>query len=184
MKSYVVDGIEFSTHQEYEEAVKDLKNIANVRANIEMADIKDVLDVYNRAIEDHIFHTLVGMNFLKELQDILLIDGKIPPQRINPIPSQKHQAVVNEAEALHKETEQDESYHIKNEQWLFRSLLVNALLMIAIILMFFIAYNSNNLNIVNYERILNNKYEALEESLEAKYNGMDREETTTGHLQQ
>jgi len=162
MEKYLIDGMVFSSKEEYEDAENDIKIIAKIRSVIDLANLKEVLAVYNKAVDTKIFKTLAGINFLKELQDILLIEGLISLEELPPI-------VIPAPKMEDTAAAEEDAGQSKADVWLFRSIVVNVIFCLVIGIMYVIAYNSDNANIVNYERILDNKYNAMEESMSAHY---------------
>ncbi|MGN0402770.1 MAG: hypothetical protein ACI4HQ_11020, partial [Acetatifactor sp.] len=53
----------------------------------------------------------------------------------------------------------------KTKQYLIISLILNVLLVVAIMVMFRITLKSNNPNVLNYERVITDKYATWEEEL-------------------
>jgi hypothetical protein len=71
-ESFIIDGFQFSSSKEYDEAKKELDAINLLKSKSELSNPKTTLKVYNKLLENKTFHTPVGFAFLKDLQHIIL----------------------------------------------------------------------------------------------------------------
>lgn len=86
---YKIGGYEFAARPDYERALKEQETINYITANTNFSDIKAVLKMYNRAVENKSFKTAIGVNFMKELRDKIVSSGILDEEQVSPIPVQK-----------------------------------------------------------------------------------------------
>ncbi len=86
MARYRVDGFSFETEEEARQAKKELDGIAYIRTQTKMNDPDVIFTLYNRLVEQQIFETAVGIEFLRELQNYLETVPYIKKEDIVPIP--------------------------------------------------------------------------------------------------
>ena len=86
MAGYRVDGFSFETEEEARQAKKELDGIAYIRTQTKMNDPDVIFTLYNRLVEQQIFETAVGIEFLRELQNYLETVPYIKKEDIVPIP--------------------------------------------------------------------------------------------------
>ncbi|HHU70564.1 MAG TPA: hypothetical protein GXZ21_00840 [Clostridiales bacterium] len=76
VKEYRLKGYSFVNFAEYQKAKQETDSIEYIRTHTDLTDTKKVAKLYNSLIEKETFKTVIGFEFLKELQNIL-IDGGI-----------------------------------------------------------------------------------------------------------
>lgn len=128
--------------------------------------------LYNQIIDRKLFTTLVGLNYLKELQQFLYLNDEVPNDKIRPIPiNQDTQiAIDRRREQLeHRSELRDLSIKVANYKNKYtKVLIVNVFLVIAIVIMFLMLKTSSNPNIINYEVRIQDKYAQWQEQLESQ----------------
>lgn len=128
--------------------------------------------LYNQIIDRKLFTTLVGLNYLKELQQFLYLSEDVPNDKIRPIPiNQDTQiAIDRRREQLeHRSELRDLSIKVANYKNKYtKILIVNVFLVIAIVIMFLMLKTSSNPNIINYEVRIQDKYAQWQEQLESQ----------------
>lgn len=75
-KEYKLKGYNFVNFKDYQKAKQETDSIEYIRTHTDLADIKKVAKLYNSLVEKDTFKTVIGYEFLKELQS-MLIDGGI-----------------------------------------------------------------------------------------------------------
>lgn len=135
-----------------EEEKKELEGIKYIQQNNDLKDIKTVLALYNKLAEKKLFRTQAGLDFLDSLKTKLEKSKEI-----------RKQDIYGYQEPDKKEKKED-SYKIK----FYNSLIINIILLAALIAGFYITLFSDNVNILNYENKLLDKYTAWEESLKER----------------
>ena len=81
----IVDGFEFETAKEAEQAQKELSGIRYIKQNTDMKNPDVVYKLYLRLNKPGTFSTPVGMAFLVELQEYLHTIPYIKNEEIRPI---------------------------------------------------------------------------------------------------
>ena len=148
---------------------KELEGIRYIQEQNNMEDMKTVLALYNKLSEKEIFHTPAGISFMSELREQLLAAPEIDNREIA-----GYREGAQELTGSTKRMDSGEECRI--EQTLIReyrykyynSLLINLILAAALVIGFLITTDSKNVNIINYENQLLDKYSAWEEQLKER----------------
>lgn len=164
-------GFAFYTESDGKLAETERRKIEYLEARIDYSRPESILHVYNKVLQDQVFRTPVGLVFLKKLQDYLLKQPQIAPERVQPIPlfdtytDAVEQRRQNERENIRERAaEQKKRANIRFQI----SVVLNILLVLAICAMFLISVQSEQPNIFNYERALVDRYAAWEQELEER----------------
>jgi len=166
---YNVDGYNFYTEKDVKLAELEHKKIEYLKKKIDYSDPDNILKVYDRAISERIFKTPIGIDFLREIQVFLMECPDIPDEAIQAIPLvavydsevREHSAPArNRVKPSEKKKKKD-----SKSQALFISVLINIVLVVAVFAMFIITLNSEQPNILNYERAITNRYASWEQQL-------------------
>ena len=185
-KVITVSGFAFENPTVGEEALKEQEAIEYVSKQLNFNDTKSLLALYNQMVRRRMFHTEVGYAYLKNIQDYLM-KTDIDPADIESIPVNIDYNAGNENNISPKRDVSDKSVgnanndiklrqreiKLKNKLKRYQRLTVT-FITIAVILaatvaaMFVIAFTSDNPTILNYEEVLQNKYAAWEQDLEAR----------------
>jgi len=158
----LVDGYLFLTKAEANAARNEKDRIEILEKRMDYHSYEQVKAVYDKAIDERIFKTPIGYNFLRKMQSTLLQKNrkneeiKPIPFYINFLPSVRERTAPAKARIEVKEN--------KNHS-LAISIGINIGLVLAVIAMFYITLNADNPNILNYETALQNKYAGWEQEL-------------------
>jgi len=152
-----VDGFCFQTQQDADLADLERKKIAYLESKMDYSNPDSILRIYEKAIQDKIFKTPVGFFYLKHLQEYLLEQNEIPKEDVEPIPLE--QTFGRDA------TREREVKAGKKTSALSLSVVLNFLLGAAIVAMFAITLNASQPNILNYERVITDRYATWEQQL-------------------
>lgn len=168
-KNYTVGGYTFKSKEAADEAKNELNAIKYVSAKTNTKDPKQVYLLYNKLLDKELFKTLIGMNYLKDLQQFLYMSEEIPNDKIRPIPINYELKEVLEGK---RELTNNKSIIRKLEKardrykdMYIKSLIINVVLVVAIIIMIIISMTASNPNVINYERKLQDKYATWQEQL-------------------
>lgn len=82
----MINGITFTTTEEYLQAKKELAGIAYVKENNDMSNDQTVLALYNKFVQKDVFHTQIGYEFLKGLQERLMRSENVDKSQIAKLP--------------------------------------------------------------------------------------------------
>lgn len=175
---YSIGGFEFATREEMQKAKKELEGIAFVKEQIDMQDPEKVLAVYRRLIDEKVFSTVAGYSYLYGLQQYLLEVPYMKQEEIPAIAVQGEEKKEQENRQNHRSSKQSkgrqDSRRSKTEKHTdyrqrFRvSLYINVIVITIILAMFAITATSGNINIINYENKIIEKYVNWEEELKTK----------------
>lgn len=165
-KGYIVDGFLFGTEKQAQTAQKELQGIRFLQKNNNMKDPKVLLQVYHKLLEQGLFSTPVGLNYLKRIQNELQAKGMedelmpIPVasegmDKKNPISVRKTMMELNDVGDVYKKKFQ-------------LSLIVIAILTGCLLFMVGVAATTNSPHILNYEEKMITKYEKWEQELEQR----------------
>ena len=169
---FMVGGYEFASKEDAQIARDELNAIKYVSAKTNSKDPKQVYSLYNKIIERKLFSTQIGMNYLKSLQTFLYKSDEIPNDKIQPIPiNVEAQEEINLRRERIEFKSELRDLSIKAARYknnFTRVMIVNVVLVIIIIAMFFILNTSSNPNIINYEVNIQNKYSQWQESLQSQ----------------
>lgn len=161
----IVEGYLFDGENDALLASQEKKKIDYLETHMDYSSPATVLMIYKKALAERIFKTPVGYEYLKSMQQYLNASEEFRGEEIPPI-----KLYVNFEPRLRK-TEQLVQKRIepaKKKQKISMlpiSILLNIVFVIAVILMFKIATNSEEPNILNYETAIINKYASWEQEI-------------------
>lgn len=166
---WVVDGFQFGTQQDAELAQTELLRIERLEEKLDYQNYEMVRAVYKKALNNRVFKTPVGYDFLKKLRGILQEDP-MQDEEIDNIPvygvysmresaSQTMERIQASRRPVKKEMPKQEFFSRKT------SILVNIGLLALVIVMFVISTTSSKPTVLNYERVLQNRYAEWEQQL-------------------
>lgn len=160
----VVGGYRFGTVADAETARMEEKKVANLEQHLDFHRPQDVLLVYNRAIENRVFMTPVGMSYLHKVQGQLIKCG-VPHEKIRPIPlyatfsnkTEYNRSIRNSMAARGQRPEFKGRF--------ITSVSVNILLALALTAVIVLSLRSDVPTILNYRTNLINEYSEWEQEL-------------------
>lgn len=164
MKKEQVNEFLFSNAEDAALAMKEKKQVEYLEKHMDTSRPQNVLLLYEKANRERIFRTPVGLSYLLRLREQLLKSG-MKEDDIPPV------CVYAEYDLSHKSAPEPVKTRIiqtKRETMKRRlqfSIILNVLLAAAIIAMFIITLKSDNPNILNYERALQDRYASWEQDL-------------------
>lgn len=177
---YKVEGFEFATEEQAQQARKEAEGIKYIKNQTNMKDAVTVLKLHNRLLQKEVFTTLVGYTFLGELRAYLNTIPYIDSEDIEPMPYEMEQALLQLRQEKERQTAERANRRTRGKKaaesatrrefnyrtGFFVSTGLAAMLALALIGMFVItALSGNNVNIINYENALIDKYEYWEQDL-------------------
>ncbi len=183
---FVVNGFVFDNEEEYKQAQKEYDGVKFLKSKLNKDNPESVLDIYNRAIEQKLFETVIGILFLKELQEYLTAIPYLKKEQIDFIPVAPKQVIKAPKEKEKKEKpvkekpQKEKRIKEKNVDYKNRFSIVfviNLSLVLIILGMFFVTiFSHNNVTILNYENELIDRYEEWEQELEEREAELDARE--------
>lgn len=190
---YKIEGYEFETKSQAQLAQKEAEGVRYIKNQTGMDDPELVLDLYNKLVTREVFVTPVGIGFLRELQEFLHTTPSIPKEKILPIPVFRPEPVAEENEKEEKQVQkqaikrkEEKAKVVRKEQRrrnrdyktpFIISTFFAIIFAFGIIGMFIITFLSeNNVNIMNYESSVIDKYEMWESQLNEREAQLEQRE--------
>lgn len=163
-----VDGYLFLTEKDAQLARAEEQRIAYLEERIDYSSPESIRYIYEKTIHERLFKTPVGLRYLKKLRDFLLSRPEIDPESVMEIPLyvafdgglREQTSPARTRVTPSKKRDKD-----KEKNRFLLSVALNVMLVIAIIAMFAISFASDQPNIVNYERVITDKYASWEQEL-------------------
>ena len=160
----IVEGFSFFTEKDAALAAQEQKKIEYLESKMNYHNPTSILNVYQKAIKEHVFRTPLGIQYLKHLQEYLQNRPEIDPDNIPPIPLYKNY------DGEFREQPSPARKRVvpakKKKSIAFpMSVMLNVVLIIAIIAMFVITLQSDQPNILNYEKAITDRYATWEQEL-------------------
>lgn len=180
-KDYCVGGYCFASLEDAKEAQVEKIKADYFDAKLQGKNTESMLAVYDKVLDEKIFETPIGWEYLKSLQRQLQRSGA-QEEQIRPIPLY--------LTFTHKESEEAEkpvrvrvnpSQKVSAEKRrLQTSVIINILLIILVLAMFAITLNSKNPNIINYRKQILNEYASWEQELTERERAVKEKESMLG----
>lgn len=173
-----VGGYQFYTEKDAQLAAAERKKIEYLEARIDYSRPDSILLVYEKAIHERLFKTPVGLDYLKGLRDFLLEQPEIDPQNVPDITlySTFSGEVRDKGNPARNRIKPAKDAGEAAKARFTISVILNILLILAIISMFTITLRSDNPNVLNYERVITNKYAQWEQELTERENAVREKE--------
>ena len=167
-KKWTISGYEFATKEDYDKAKKEGESVVYIKAHTDMSDKKQVLKIYNKAVDTKMFQTVIGYEFLHQLYAIILKSKVVEQEYIKNIPVRKQMEEKKLPEDVEKANALAEQYRVLYEdakEKKKQSKIVNVSLALLIIIMIgMVYYNYNSYN----EDAVIDKYATWEAELEER----------------
>lgn len=174
-----VYGILYKDSKEAEKARKEWKGIEYLIAQNDMEDMQTVLTLYNKLVQRKVLKTAVGEKYLYELKHKLLEAEEIENNRICDFNAEdvkwleeqareKRIEIRKQKEEKKKQDQREKKENNYYKHKYYNSLVINILLVGVILAIMYITLNSSNVNILNYENALIDKYSSWETSLQQR----------------
>lgn len=160
----IVGGYRFGMKEDAKIAELELEKINLLCDRINWEKPIEIYAIYNKAMDNRIFKTPVGFEFLRKMQDYLQEHveevGEIKPISLftifhNPLSEYQNNNKIRR----NVKTKMKKKFTFKT------SILLNIVFGALIILMFFISFTGKNTTILNYKKNLTNQYAQWEQDL-------------------
>lgn len=166
---YVIRGYRFDTSKDAEEAKLEIEKAAYFEQRLLGRDAENILSIYDKVLDEKIFVTPIGWEYLKELQDELLESG-IERDRIRPIPLYQTFYHRDIERTQNKGIAKERIHPSSRKKWtpsekLRISTWLNVFLCALVLLMFVVTLRGENANAINYRRAIVNQYASWEQEL-------------------
>ena len=193
-ETYEAGGFVFRTKKEAELAQREIEGTKYLRQKLDMENPNAVFSIYQNLIEQDLFETPVGYCFLKELRDYLLMIPAISNEEVLAIPirypqteeeekkqkkeqkkeEQRKERQREKEKAKNKKEQKKEGKNYKGRCQFF--MVTSLILLISVVSMMLLAAPSDNVNILNYENKLIDKYSSWEQELEEREQAVKEQE--------
>ncbi len=193
-ETYEAGGFVFRTKKEAELAQREIEGTKYLRQKLDMENPNAVFSIYQTLIEQDLFETPVGYCFLKELRDYLLMIPAISNEEVLAIPirypqteeeekkqkkeqkkeEQRKERQREKEKAKNKKEQKKEGKNYKGRCQFF--MVTSLILLISVVSMMLLAATSDNVNILNYENKLIDKYSSWEQELEEREQAVKEQE--------
>lgn len=193
-ETYEAGGFVFRTKKEAELAQREIEGTKYLRQKLDMENPNAVFSIYQNLIEQDLFETPVGYCFLKELRDYLLMIPAISNEEVLAIPirypqteeeekkqkkeqkkeEQRKERQREKEKAKNKKEQKKEGKNYKGRCQFF--MVTSLILLISVVSMMLLAVTSDNVNILNYENKLIDKYSSWEQELEEREQAVKEQE--------
>mgnify|MGYP000037845545 CR=1 FL=1 len=193
-ETYEAGGFVFRTKNEAELAQREIEGTKYLRQKLDMENPNAVFSIYQNLIEQDLFETPVGYCFLKELRDYLLMIPAISNEEVLAIPirypqteeeekkqkkeqkkeEQRKERQREKEKAKNKKEQKKEGKNYKGRCQFF--MVTSLILLISVVSMMLLAATSDNVNILNYENKLIDKYSSWEQELEEREQAVKEQE--------
>lgn len=159
-----VRGYRFLIEEDAEAARTDLVRIEHLNKYLKGTNNANVRTLYEKAIQNRIFSTPVGWEYLQELRGMMTdqgidVEGLEPINIGVPVTRRRLPGDYVTRERIVETPQDPPSLSLKT------SIILNIVLALLVILMFFIANTSKTDNILNYRRNVTNEYASWAEDL-------------------
>lgn len=160
----IVGGYRFGTVADAETARMEEKKITSLNEHLDYHKPQNILLVYNKAIDNRVFLTPVGMGYLHKMQEQLTKCG-VPPEKIRPIPLYGTFSNKTENNSSIRKSMAARGMRVEFKGRFITSLCINFLLAAALAALVFLSFRSDVPTIVNYRTAIVNEYSQWEEEL-------------------
>ena len=163
---WVVEGFQFGTEQDAKLAKSEKSKVQRLENRMDYNNLEMIHAVYKKAVDNRVFKTPVGYEYLKKLQSIL----KEVPASEEAIENIPVQGVYNLRESTSPAVERVKASRKKPKPTrktigLRTSIFVNVVLLLMVVLMFVISMTGSNPTVLNYKHAVQNQYSQWEEEL-------------------
>ena len=175
----VVDGYRFSSDEDVKMAQEELQRVNYISEKLSASDPKSILLVYNKSVQNGLFVTPIGIDFLKSLQSYLLKNPEINNEDVADIPikiSYADSLILRENKRYESLNKAERNY---KQPYRF-SVAFNVILILMVIAMFVIALKADNPNILNYKTAILNEYSEWEQQLTERERAVREKEAELG----
>lgn len=174
----LVSGYSFGSVQDAETARAEGRKIEYFKEKTKGRSPANLLALYDKLLDEKVFKTPVGYEYLRQLQIQLQQEG-ISKELIRPIPlyisfsynaGEEIEKAAVKQRIRQSKTQKDKSGRLK------LSIYINILLAVLVAAMFVITLKSDNPNILNYKKTIVNQYAAWEQELTRRENEVRKKE--------
>lgn len=167
-KEWIVNGYSFETEEEYQKALEEKKSIERLMKKVNLDKKELLVALYSGLVTQNKLSTVVGLEYLCRLRDVIVNKkyakaSELPPIQTGAFKTEKAVGykLSDAQQKLDAEKRETEKYKIKSRNLL----ILSVALFIVIGIMMYIATTGDNINVINYEHKLVDKYASWESRL-------------------
>lgn len=165
--SRIVEGYWFASDREADMARTEAEKVHFLEERMNYENPQSVYAIYQRAIDNRLFQTPVGIEYLRKLQHFL--KKQEVQERIWDIPAYtfvpQGQNRLREEAAMKDALKKAQDQGKRRGNQLAVSVMLNIGFIVLVLAMFFVTVSSENPNIINYRRALQDQYASWEQEL-------------------
>ena len=179
-EKWKVAGYVFADKQDYEKAKKEADSISYIKERTNLKDKQQLLKIYNKAVDSKMFHTVLGYEFMHQLQVMIAKSGVVEEDYIKSIPIYKQesgQELPEDAQEAAKLANQYRRLYEVAKEEKKRLKIVVGFLILAVCLMMVLAYT--NYRTYDESAVLD-KYAGWEAELEQREAAINAKEKELG----
>lgn len=177
-----VGGYFFGSYEDATLAKREMKNAQYLNERVDSMSGKQVLAIYDKMLDEKMFKTPVGWEYLKFLRGRLVEEG-VEEELIRPIPIYATFSTTNKD---NNDYSHIAKMHVKNRKAMIpelkgklrTSVWINIFLVLLVIILFVITFNSSNPNILNYKQAVIDEYASWEQELTERENAVKEKENS------
>jgi len=175
----IVNGYFFGSYDDANRAKKELKNSEYLEERTVGMSASQLLAVYDKVLDEKMFQTPVGWDYLKYLRE-KIIEGGVSETELRPIPLYINLGTGNDkrdySHIAKMKINPEKSPMQKLRDFVRVSVFLNVILLVLVIIMFLITIYSSSPNIINYKTAITNQYSQWEENLKAREEALREKE--------
>lgn len=163
---FIVGGYHFNSLTDARLAEEEIKKAEYFEERAAGRSTQNLLAVYDKILDEKIFKTPVGWEYLKKMQEELRLSG-VPEENIRAIPmySSFYYRTGDEIDAYSVKQRIKPAKPKKEINKFQVSVIINILLLLLVLAMFLVALQSKNPNILNYKQAITNQYAEWDQEL-------------------
>lgn len=179
-EKWTINGYKFSTKKEYDAAKKEAESVLYIKSHTNMENKQQVLQIYNKAVEQKMFKTIIGYEFLRYLYGYIVKNKIVEAGYIKPIPiykAEEKKPVTEDTEEANKLVEQYRTLYENCKHEKRNCIIVSVSLVVLVIAMVLLVYT--NYRTYDEDAILD-RYSGWEAELEEREQAILQKEQELG----
>lgn len=161
-----LDGYVFLNKRDFVKAGKEKEAVEHMKSSVDWKNPSIAYKLYNKILDKNSFSTIIGVDFLRELREIIVTSGINTKEGLRPIPVKKQEVKVDEYREIYENKRV--SGWIKN--------IIIAFLLVIIAGMLTVAYFTPYSIFTDYENKIKDKYSAWEQELSEREAALEEQE--------
>lgn len=160
-----VGGFQFGSEKDAGLAKLEQDKIRYMEKRMHYDHPETVLTIYNKAVENRVFQTPVGFQYLQKIHDFLTEEGMGDQAKSIPLYQLYSYNPYEELRVRMPKRRIQQSQYLQLRSRLRRSVILNIFLFVLVAAMFIITLTADQPNILNYKKALLNEYASWEQEL-------------------